>query len=340
MTVAHAAPIILIPILGIFLFFQQLLMEKQEEAFPLLPNTLSEGRMSAIKLDSEALAAHAASCDAAETELLRLRDEEQRRSQAVNSSRDPRVWLDGVLLNAGDAFRKTLRLPRDAWRVEKVCEIVTYLCSKDARIAWSGDTLPTNQRPNTTFWMQASIDGMHMLVRFRPEQLHSIIGEQFLGLLIWYSSKLALEQVIAAAYDLTQRQVQCLVTGNRRARLLFQTIVITIAKNNYGAWWDEHDAVVRRTCDRLHELPPDATPSYGVSLPEPFTDLPLYCPTGNHAGERIDLLSVIGNHPDLFTTIVAELGDNVRSPAALDAFYNLGSTHADPAPTAAPSPPS
>lgn len=37
MTVAHTTLIILIPILGIFLFFQQLLMEKQEEAFPLLP---------------------------------------------------------------------------------------------------------------------------------------------------------------------------------------------------------------------------------------------------------------------------------------------------------------
>ncbi len=313
-------------------------MEKQEEAFPLLPNTLSEGRMSAIKLNSEALAAHAASCDVAEAELLRLRDEEQCRSQAVNPSRDPRVWLDGVLLNASDAFRKTLRLPRGAWRAEKIREIVTYLCGKDARIAWNGDPLPTDQRPNTTFWMQSSVDGTGMLVRFRPEQLHSIIREQFLGLLIWYASKPALEQAIAAAYDLTQRQVQCLVTGNRRVRLLFQTIVVVTAKYNYGTWWDEHDALVRRMCDRLHELPDDATPSYGVSLPEPFTDLPLYCPTGQHAGERIDLLSVIGNHPGLFTTIVAELGDNVRSPAALDALYNLGA-HTDPAPTAAPSPP-
>lgn len=314
-------------------------MEKQEEAFPLLPNTLSEGRMSAIKLNSEALAAHAASCDAAEAELVRLRDEEQRRSQAVNPSRDPRVWLDGVLLSASDAFQRTLRLPRGAWRAEEVCQIVTHLCSKDSRIAWNGDPLPTGQRPSVTFWMQSSIDGTGMLVSFRTEQLHSIIREQFLGLLIWYAAKFALEQAIAAAYDLTPKQVQCLVTGNRRVRLLFQAIVTTTAKYNYGVWWNEHDAVVRRMCDKLHELPPDTTPSYGVSLPEPFTDLPLYCPTGKHEGERIDLLSVIGNHPGLFTTIVAELGDNVRSPAALDALYNLGA-HTDPAPTAAPSPPS
>ncbi len=331
MTVAHAAPIILIPILGIFLFFQQLLMEKQEEAFPLLPNTLSEGRMSAIKLNSEALAAHAASCNAAEAELLRLRDEELRRSEEIDSRRDPRIWLDGVLLSASDAFQRTLRLPRGAWRAAEVYRIVTHLCSKDARIAWNGDPLPTGQRTSATFWAQSSIDGTGMLVRFRTEQLHNIISEQFLGLFIWYASKLALEQAIAAAYDLTRTQVQCLVTGNHRARFLFQTIVTTTAKYNYGVWWNEHDSVVRRTCDRLHELPPDATPSYGVRLPEPFIDLPLYCPTGAHAGERIDPLSVIGNYPDLFTTIVNALGDHARSPAALDAFYSLD-THPDPSP--------
>lgn len=287
--------------------------------------------MSAIKLDREALAVHAASCIAAEAELIRLRSEEQYRSQAFNPSRDPRIWLDGVLLSAGKAFQTQLRLPRGAWHAEEVRRIVENLCGTGSHIAWSGDPLPTGQYPSATFWMQSSIDGTGMLVRFRTEQLHNIISEQFLGLFIWYASKLALEQAIAAAYDLTRTQVQCLVTGNHRARFLFQTIVTTTAKYNYGVWWNEHDSVVRRTCDRLHELPPDATPSYGVRLPEPFIDLPLYCPTGAHAGERIDPLSVIGNYPDLFTTIVNALGDHARSPAALDAFYSLD-THPDPSP--------
>ena len=312
-------------------------MEKQEEAFPLLPNTLSEGRMSAIKLDRDALAAHAASCDAAEAELLRLRDEEQRRSQEICPD-EPAIWLDGVLMCARNMFQRTLRLPRSAWKAATVSEIVTNLCGKSSRLAWYDNPSYTDRNVNQTLWMQASIDGTGMLVYFRPNQLHTIIPEQALGLVIWYASKLALEQAIAAAYDLTQTQVQCLVTGNRRARHLFETIVTTTAKNNYREWWNEHNSDVRRTCEKLHEFPADTSPSYGVSLPKPFCDLALYCPTGNHAGERIDLLSVIGNYPDLFTTIVQGLGDHVRSPAALDAFYSLGDAHVDPA--SALSPPS
>ena len=314
---------ILIPILGIFLFFQQTLMEKQEEAFPLLPNTLQEGRMSAINLTGDALAAHAAACIAAEAELVRLRNEEQHRSRAINPVHGPRNWLKTVLMSANDAFTGTLKLPRHAWRSDDVKQTVLTLSGEAAKIAWNGNAPQAEEPSQPILWMQPSIDGLVMLVRFNPERLHSIIPAQFLGLLIWYASKLVLEETIARAYDLTATQVQCLVTGNRRLRPLFCVIVTAISKHNYGVWWREyeHERPVPRICERLHELLPGTISSYGVSLPEAFVDLPVYSPTGKHAGERIDPLCMLGQKDQcMYTHVVNQLGD-LRAASALEALY-------------------
>lgn len=328
---------ILIPILGIFLFSQQALMRSQEEAFPLLPNTLVEGRMTAFILEDAALEAHAAACIAAKAELFRLRDEEIGRSQTINPT-NPRACLKEALACGYCAFQNTLTLPPSTWRYNHVRRIIHRLHEDTFKMAWNGNALPIVARTKPIFWLQPMIDGDGMLVNFDPDELQRIIPEQLLGLLIWYATSLALEETIAAAYDLTMAQVKCLVTGNRRLRPLFDIVVNTVSRHNYGVWLLERDKVVPRVCESLHDLPPGAIPSYGVSLSDAFVDLPLYCPTGRYLGQRIDPLCMLGTEISKLYEQVANRLDKLKSPEAIAELYRLSEPSANPPSVLSPPP--
>lgn len=246
--------------------------------------------MTATKLEEEALVAHAAECLRAETALVERRCSNRREKRPGFGA----TSLNDLLHSVRHALLKRLMPPPHCWQTAELIGIMDDICSGAIKLERNGRPRDKLLAKRALFGLTRSEDGSTLLASYDELCVYLILPELLLGLLIRVATVVAFERALAHAYDLRPLEVQILVMCNGQLRDEVDRPLAELVAHNLGAWYREYSVALRRFDHPMSEA---ALTNFPFTQNEVCTDLAPYCPTGAHAGERIDLARLLQRFP-------------------------------------------
>lgn len=276
-------------------------------------------------LSGQALVAHTRRCREIEGELVELAKAEMGEATELASERGSMDPLKGPL---GRALGRVARLSleRDVWRRQEVLQELDPRKWDPSHFAWNPhEPIPGAEDPKPLLHFASSIDGEYELLRANLVGLHDVDPQMLLELCLAVAVTRVFRQATIAANELSPRQAQYLLFGNRRVHDVIMTIWRKLVVHHGQSWHQFNAEDLPRRGRPVHEL---LDGMLGLSWPTARWDLPLFHPVN---GRMLNPLSGLGHNYRGDANLVIDAIRQDISPDVAATFY-AHTYHSAPAP--------